>query len=50
MILPACMLYGVFKLPEKMLKTNMISISMYILIKCGIKSDRCYIEIMIFLC
>ena len=45
MISPARMLYGVFKLTEKILE-NMISILMYILIKCGIKSDCCYIEIM----
>ena len=45
MISPARMLYGVFKLPEKNFE-NMISILMYILIKCSIKSDICYIEIM----
>ena len=45
MILSARLLYGVFKLPEKILKT--ISILMYTLIKFGIKSYRCYIEIMI---
>ena len=38
-------IYGVYKLPEKILK-HVISILMYILIKFGIKNYRCYIEIM----
>ena len=47
MIIPTRMLYGVFIASRENVE-NMISISMYILIKCGIKSDRCYIEIIMF--